>query len=116
MVVINVRIRTMAECDIDVGYVRCSGGVFTDIGAMSEYAEVPGEEVIDGTGLTLYPGFIDAHCHIGMWNDALCFEGEDGNEDTDPATPHLRALDGVNQFDRSFREAWGVRIQLAVLL
>ena len=95
----------MAECDIDVGYVRCSGGVFTDIGAMSEYAEVPGEEVIDGTGLTLYPGFIDAHCHIGMWNDALCFEGEDGNEDTDPATPHLRALDGVNPFDRSFREA-----------
>lgn len=105
MVVINVRIRTMAECDIDVGYVRCSGGVFTDIGAMSEYAEVPGEEVIDGTGLTLYPGFIDAHCHIGMWNDALCFEGEDGNEDTDPSTPHLRAIDSVNPMDRCFEDA-----------
>ena len=105
MVVINVRIRTMAECDIDVGYVRCSGGVFTDIGAMPEYAEVPGEEVIDGTGLTLYPGFIDAHCHIGMWNDALCFEGEDGNEDTDPSTPHLRAIDSVNPMDRCFEDA-----------
>lgn len=53
----------------------------------------------------LTPGLIDIHSHIGLYEDGLGFEGADGNEDTDPATPHLRALDGVNPFDRSFREA-----------
>ncbi len=105
MVVINVKTRTMAAHDFECGYVRCSDGVFTDIGDMADYSVRPGEEVIDGKGLTLYPGFIDAHCHIGMWNDALCFEGEDGNEDTDPSTPHLRAIDSVNPMDRCFGDA-----------
>ena len=108
MVVINVKIVSMSKdayYDSECGFVRCGDGVFTQVGNMCDYSPVYGEEVIDGKGLTLYPGFIDAHCHLGMWNDALCFEGEDGNEDTDPATPHLRALDGVNPFDRSFREA-----------
>ena len=105
MVVINVKIKTMAERDYECGYVRCADGVFTDIGDMSGYNAVPGEEVTDGSGMTLYPGFIDAHCHIGMWNDALCFEGEDGNEDTDPSTPHLRAIDSVNPLDRCFQDA-----------
>ena len=105
MVVINIRIKTMAQRDFDCGFVRCADGVFTEIGEMSGFTAVPGEEVIDGSGLTLYPGFIDAHCHIGMWNDALCFEGEDGNEDTDPSTPHLRAIDSVNPMDRCFKDA-----------
>lgn len=105
MVVINVKTKTMAQRDFDCGFVRCADGVFTDIGDMADYAAIPGEEVIDGSGLTLYPGFIDAHCHIGMWNDALCFEGEDGNEDTDPSTPHLRAIDSVNPMDRCFEDA-----------
>lgn len=105
MVVINVKTRTMAAQDFECGYVRCADGVFTDIGDMTGYKAIPGEEVIDGAGLTLYPGFIDAHCHIGMWNDALCFEGEDGNEDTDPSTPHLRAIDSVNPMDRCFEDA-----------
>lgn len=105
MVVINVKIVSMSEHDHDCGFVRCADGVFTEIGGMSAYSPLHGEEVIDGAGLTLYPGFIDAHCHLGMWNDALCFEGEDGNEDTDPSTPHLRALDSINAMDRCFADA-----------
>ncbi len=105
MVITNVKIKTMADRDYDRGFVRCEDGVFTEVREMIFFSEKPGEEVIDGNGLTLYPGFIDAHCHIGMWNDALCFEGEDGNEDTDPSTPHLRAIDSVNPLDRCFRDA-----------
>lgn len=37
--------------------------------------------------------------------DGLGFEGDDGNEETDPVTPQLRAIDAVNPFDRCFREA-----------
>lgn len=63
------------------------------------------EEKYDLSGLTVYPGFIDAHCHLGMWEEGLSFEGDDGNEDTDPATPHLRAIDAINPRDCSFKEA-----------
>ncbi len=105
MVVKNVKIITMADRSIDCGFVRCDHGIFTEVGDMGSYSPTAGEECVDGAGLTLYPGFIDAHCHLGMWNDALCFEGEDGNEDTDPSTPHLRAIDSVNPLDRCFSDA-----------
>ena len=51
------------------------------------------------------PGFVDAHCHIGLFEDGIGFEGEDGNEATDPVTPHLRAIDAINPMDRAFEEA-----------
>jgi imidazolonepropionase-like amidohydrolase len=107
MIIKNIRIKSMADCDFDNGFVRVSDGVFTEIGDMKDFAEAAenADETIDGKGLTLYPGFVDAHCHIGMWEDALCFEGEDGNEDTDPSTPHLRAIDSVNPMDRCFEDA-----------
>lgn len=62
-------------------------------------------DVIDARGAILLPGFIDAHCHLGMWEDALGFEGSDGNETTNPITPELRAIDAINPMDRNFSEA-----------
>ena len=62
-------------------------------------------EAIDLGGAHVYPGFIDAHTHIGMWEDGLTFEGDDGNEETDPVQPQLRAIDAVNPMDRCFSEA-----------
>ncbi len=61
--------------------------------------------VLDAKGAILLPGFIDAHCHLGMWEDALGFEGADGNETTSPITPELRAIDAINPMDRNFSEA-----------
>lgn len=61
--------------------------------------------VIDASGLNVYPGFIDAHCHLGMSEEAIGFEGNDVNEMTDPVTPQLRAIDGLNPMDRAVREA-----------
>ena len=103
MVIKNVKIISMSGEDIENGFVRFNE-VFTEIGEMSGYVRTD-EEELDGSGKTLYPGFIDAHCHLGMWNDALCFEGDDGNEDTDPMTPHLRAIDSINAMDRCFEDA-----------
>ena len=62
-------------------------------------------EVYDAKGGHIQPGFVDAHCHLGMFGDATGIEGDDGNEATDPCTPHLRAIDAVNPMDRCFREA-----------
>ena len=62
--------------------------------------------IIDAAGRIVMPGMIDAHCHLGMWEDAIGFEGDDGNECTDPVTPHLKAIDGINPMDRTFQEAY----------
>lgn len=61
--------------------------------------------VIDAAGLQVTPGLIDAHCHIGMFEDGIGNEGADGNEATDPITPHMRAIDGINPYDRAFADA-----------
>lgn len=103
MVITNVKIKTMSVKDYDNGFVRF-GSTITEIGDMSDYVQ-NGDEELDGGGKTLYPGFVDAHCHLGMWSDALTFEGDDGNEDTDPSTPHLRAIDSINALDRCFADA-----------
>lgn len=105
MVIKNIKIKTMTDRDYENGFVRF-GEIITEVGDMSGYIPT-GDEELDGTGKTLYPGFIDAHCHLGMWSDcySMQLEGDDGNETTDPSTPHLRAVDSINAMDRCFEDA-----------
>lgn len=65
----------------------------------------PQVAVMDMTDAYVTPGLVDAHCHLGMWEDAIGFEGDDGNEIADPITPHLRAIDAINPMDRTFSDA-----------
>ena len=104
MVFIHGKIYTMVNGVIADGWLRTENGKITGVGSMP-CEERDGEETIDLNGMRLVPGFIDAHTHLGMWEDGLTFEGDDGNEDTDPVTPQLRAIDAVNPMDRCFREA-----------
>lgn len=64
-----------------------------------------GCETVDAAGLHIYPGFIDAHSHMGLDGTAIGYEGKDYNEYNDPVTPHLRAQDGINPFDPSLKTA-----------
>lgn len=101
--IINAEIYPIDAPSIKNGYVEIIDGIISRIGTMPP--DGAAEETIDATGLRVYPGFVDAHSHIGMWEDGLGFEGDDGNEDTDPATPHLRAVDAINPLDHCFAEA-----------
>ncbi len=85
------------------GWILVENGKIKALGE-GEAPEYSGE-VIDGEGLVALPGLIDAHTHLGIVEDSLDFEGDDCNEDSDPASPQLRALDAVNPFDRCFYEA-----------
>lgn len=102
----NGVIHSMEGAAIPCGYIAIEGASIERVGCMEDLPDFrPGSEDIDLQGMSAYPGFIDAHTHLGMWEDGLGFEGDDGNEETDPSTPHLRALDAVNPCDRCFSEA-----------
>lgn len=115
MVITNGKIYTMAGEPIEHGYIRTEGSVIADVGDMDDYTPVEGEEVLDAVGAGIYPGFVDAHCHLGMWEDSLGFEGDDGNEDTDPCTPQLRAIDAINPTERAFAEAYAGGVTTVVV-
>jgi imidazolonepropionase-like amidohydrolase len=64
-----------------------------------------GVAVVDATGKWVLPGFIDAHAHAGVHEEAEGWAGQDTNERTDPNCAHVRALDAINPADEGFRDA-----------
>ena len=105
MLIINGTVHTMEGMTIPGGYVDIRGDKIAGFGPMEERPQSWEGEVYDAKSGHIQPGFVDAHCHLGMFGDATGIEGDDGNEATDPCTPHLRAIDAVNPMDRCFREA-----------
>lgn len=75
------------------------------IAAIGAELSAPEAEIIDAAGLNIYPGFVEAHCHLGMHGYGIGFEGNDTNEMTDILTPQLRAIDGLNPMDPSVAHA-----------
>ena len=61
--------------------------------------------VVDATGKWVLPGFIDAHAHVGVSEEAEGWAGQDTNERTDPVTAQVRALDAINPADLGLRDA-----------
>ncbi len=88
---------------IPCGYVRVENGVIAEASDGRPIKISDGD--IDLHGLRLYPGFIDAHTHMGLIGDGQGAEGEDVNEDSDPVTPHLRTIDGLCHNDGYFADA-----------
>jgi imidazolonepropionase-like amidohydrolase len=100
----NGYIKTMAGPDLPCGCI-----LMDDAGKIVSVAAeiVPPEnaQVLDAGGRLVTPGCIDAHCHIGLDNEACGWEGMDYNEIVDPLTPHMRAIDSINPMDESFDNA-----------
>ena len=112
MYIYNAEIHTMEGVKPFIGYVGFENGKITSVGE-GEPADIPSDS-FDAGGNKLFPGFIDPHSHIGLIGDGMGVEGEDVNEDTDPVTPHLRTIDGINCFDRCFSDAVSCGVTTAV--
>lgn len=106
MLIFNGMIHTMDGSLIENGYIRVEGTTIAEVGPMSQLPEAGEEErLIDARGGHVLPGFIDSHCHVGLYGAGMGAPGDDLNEDSDPCTPEIRAVDGVNPLDDYFREA-----------
>lgn len=105
MTIYNAKIYTMNVNDdiIENGYVEYENGKITEV--QSGSPKVIEEGMINAEGSSLYPGFIDAHTHLGLFTSGVGIEGEDFNEDSDPVTPQMNAIDGINPMDSAFGDA-----------
>lgn len=103
LAVANGKILTMA------GRIFQKGTILIDQGkivALGENILIPkGADVINAQGRVVMPGLIDAHCHVGIAEEVYQLEGDDLNEGTNPVTPNLRAMDGINPADLAFEDA-----------
>ena len=83
--------------------IRLEGGKIKEIAP--DLVPEPGEEVIDAAGRRVYPGFVDAHSHLGLDNYGMGWEGHDYNEMGDIVAAQLRAIDSFNPMEQGVRKA-----------
>jgi len=103
LAIINGRLFTITHGVVEGGTVLIDRGRFLAVG--SGLTVPQGTQVIDAAGCYVYPGLVDAHTHHGVYAEISGPEGADGNEMTDPITPHVRAVDSLNWFDVGFDDA-----------
>ena len=99
----NAHILPIVGDEIENGSLLLDQGKIAAIGP--QLPVPPGAEVIDAQGRLVTPGCIDAHCHVGLDNEAMNWEGADFNEMVDPITPQMRAIDSINPLDEGLADA-----------
>ncbi|CEK33237.1 amidohydrolase,hypothetical protein,N-acyl-D-aspartate/D-glutamate deacylase,imidazolonepropionase,Amidohydrolase family [[Clostridium] sordellii] len=99
----NGKILTMTGKNLHNGCVLIKDKKIIEINETIEETKLM--TVIDAKGAWVMPGIIEAHCHIGLSEEGIRFEGDDINESTSPITGHLRAIDAINPLDQAFKDA-----------
>ena len=103
MIIQNGLVHDAVKKEPYIADIRIQDGKITKIG--KGIKPLKNEECVDASGLNVYPGFVEAHCHLGLDGWGIGFEGADYNEPGDICTPHLRSEDSFNPLDPSVRNA-----------
>lgn len=116
LTIIHGKIKTMTGTDYDDGFVQIENGKIKALGNMQDCPhEKRGTKVIDAKGNLVMPGIIEAHCHMGITEEKKGMEGDDCNENVNPITPYLRAIDAINPMDAAFDDALRAGITSAMI-
>ncbi len=100
----NGYVKTMAGPDLENGSILVDDkGRIAAVGV--DLAAPEGAQIIDAGGRLVTPGCVEAHCHLGLHNEAVGWEGMDYNEGVDPVTPQMRAIDSIWPMDEGFENA-----------
>ena len=75
------------------------------IAAIGQDLSGENEAIVDARGLDIYPGFVDAHSHLGLDSDGVGYEGWDYNEMNDPISPQMRGIDGFKPMQPCMKTA-----------
>jgi imidazolonepropionase-like amidohydrolase len=105
----------VASDPIDGGTVLITGGRIAAVGPDDEVAVPAGVETMDAAGRWVLPGFVEAHGHIGVHEEAEGWAGQDTNEMTNPDGARMRALDAINPADLGFADALAGGVTSAVI-
>lgn len=90
---------------VDGGTVLIDGDKIAAVGRKADVDVPPDARVVDAAGAWVLPGFVEAHGHLGVHEEAEGWAGQDTNEMTDPVTAKVKAIDGINPDDEGFRDA-----------
>jgi len=82
--------------------VAVERGRITAVGSVRRIPKAA--EIVDARGRFVVPGLVEAHCHVALFADGIDARYYDGNEMTDPVTPHLRAIDAIHPEDLAFAD------------
>lgn len=117
LAIVHGRVLTMAEKGkqvVEQGTVLVNDGKIEKILEKEEH--IPAEyRFIDAKGCFVLPGFVEAHCHMGITEEKKGMEGDDCNESVNPITPSLRAIDAINPMDDAFHNAVRAGITAAMI-
>ena len=105
MLIINGTVHTMEGLTIPGGYVEIRGNKIAGFGPMEECPKQWEGEVFDAQGGHIQPGFVDAHCHLGMFGDAVGVEGTTATRPPIPCTPICGRWTPSTPWTAAFREA-----------
>lgn len=95
----------MAGRNYDSGCILIDGKVIKKVSEIIDERENNDDNIINAKGNWVFPGLIDAHCHVGISEEKMGSEGTDDNELNKPVTPWLKAIDAINPMDSAFHNA-----------
>ena len=105
--VVGGRVVPVSGPVLETGTVLVRDGRIEAVGGVGDVPVPDGIPVHDATGRWVLPGFVEAHGHVGIWEDGEGAAGQDTNDMVDPVTARLRAMDGINPADIAFVDALG---------
>jgi imidazolonepropionase-like amidohydrolase len=105
ILIINAKVIAMAGKNYETGCVLIEGRVIKKIAESIDTAENNDDTVLDAQGAWVLPGLIDAHSHIGIFEEKKGQIGDSSNETTEPITPYIKAIDAINPMDSAFHSA-----------
>ena len=116
LTIVHGKIKTMAKAYYQDGFLQIENGRITAVGDMKDCSvKKGGSGILDAKGNLVMPGIVEAHCHMGITEEKKGMEGDDCNENVEPITPWLRAIDAINPMDAAFDDALRAGITSAMV-
>jgi len=102
LIIENANLITMHKDNYVSGSIVLENGKIVEVGTSVDLKKYHNAKVVDAKGKFVTPGLVDPHCHIGVMEEGIRFEGNDTNELSGPIYPELRGIDSLYSKDMAF--------------